>query len=72
MANETDSPGPPERSDPAWSRKDTAAAEQADEGSGSEQGAADQQPRSEAPIPDVEDLERLRTRLIAKHHGRRR
>ena len=71
MANETGSAGRPEGPAPA-ANQENAATEQADERSSGEQSAADQQLRPGAPVPDVEDLERLRTRLIAKYHGRRK
>jgi hypothetical protein len=70
MANESDSAARPKRRAPATSRSNTAATEQASGADGSQPGPAYEQPLP--PAPSTEDLERLRTRLAAKYHGRRR
>jgi hypothetical protein len=72
MASEPGSGAQPKSPAPATRRKNPTAAAQVGEVPASEPAAADEQARSEAPLPDAAMLERLRTRLIAKHHGRRR
>jgi hypothetical protein len=73
MTKETGSVSGPRRRATTQDQADTGAADKSSsEPSGTEESADEEQRPPEAPTPGLEELERLRARLIAKYYGWRR